>query len=287
MVAAAPLTQRRTRASARAFPTKASGRSPAASAKGSPRCTRVEPTSKNHGAPLPVRGTHRGQTRLRPRPSSSGDTSGTDPPPSPSCWPSSLHTTHGPTRPKGRGGSFHSNRTRASAREFPTKAAAARRPHPKPVVQDAPGSSPRVRNAARSCPSRNQSPPSARRPPRHRASRPRAAFLWRTAQGRTEDLPPPSSASWPTTAGGGGHRPGRAPTKRADCASRGPPRGPSPVPSADPRSPAVPRRGGPGGRRPAAPWCRPHRPLIEPPASPHCCSRTRPRPPRRTRTPAS
>ncbi len=53
-VAAAPLTQRRTRASAREFPTKASGRSPAASPKGSPRCTRVEPTSKKRGAPLPV-----------------------------------------------------------------------------------------------------------------------------------------------------------------------------------------------------------------------------------------
>jgi hypothetical protein len=83
--------------------------------------------------------------------------------------------------------------------------------------------------------------PSARRPPRHRASRPRAAFRWRTAPGRTED-PPPSSASWPTTAGGGGQRPGRAPTKRADCASRGPPRGPSPVPSAVRR--AVPSAGG-------------------------------------------
>jgi hypothetical protein len=72
-------------------------------------------TSKYRRARQPVRGTHRGQTRLRPRrcPSSSGDTSGTDPPPSPSCCPSSLHTTHGPTRPKGRGGSSYSHRTRA------------------------------------------------------------------------------------------------------------------------------------------------------------------------------
>ena len=189
-----------------------------------------------------------------------------------------LHPTHGPPRPKGRGGSSYSHRARASARASPRRQAAARRPHPQKEVHAAPGSSPRVRNAARPCPSRNRTTPSARRPPRHRASRPRAAFLWRTAPGRTEDLPPPSSASWPTTAGGGGQRPGRASTKRADCASRGPPRGPSPVPSAGPRSPAVPRRGGPGGRRPAAPWCRPHRPTngkSPRPSSCRACPRAR------------
>jgi hypothetical protein len=78
---------------------------------------------------------------------------------SPSCCPSSLHTTHGPPRPKGRGGSSYSHRTRASARASQRRQAAASRPHPKPVVQDAPGSSPRARNAARSCPSRNRTSP--------------------------------------------------------------------------------------------------------------------------------
>jgi hypothetical protein len=101
----------------------------------------------------------RGGTDPPPSPSLSGDTSGTDAPPSPSCCPSSLHTTHGPPRPKGRGGSSYSHRTRASARASQRRQAAASRPHPKPVVQDAPGSSPRARNAARSCPSRNRTSP--------------------------------------------------------------------------------------------------------------------------------
>jgi hypothetical protein len=92
-------------------------------------------------------------------PSPSGDTSGTDPPPSPSCCPSSLHTTHGPTRPKGRGGSSYSHRTRAQPANSPRRQAAASRPHPQKEVHAAPGSSPRVRNAARPCPSRNRTSP--------------------------------------------------------------------------------------------------------------------------------
>jgi hypothetical protein len=92
-------------------------------------------------------------------PARPGDTSGTDPPPSPSYCPSSLHTTHGPTRPKGRGGSSYSKQNAGEARASQRRQAAASRPHPKPVVQDAPGSSPRVRNAARPCPSRNRTSP--------------------------------------------------------------------------------------------------------------------------------
>jgi hypothetical protein len=41
------------------------------------------------------------------------------PPPSPSCCPSSLHTTHGPTRPKGRGGSSYSKKNAGVSPRIP------------------------------------------------------------------------------------------------------------------------------------------------------------------------
>jgi hypothetical protein len=144
--------------------------------------------------PRRCRGTHRGQTRLRPRHAARRR-----------CTPPTVrrdlkvaaapltHTERGrqPAHPNegkrplaGRIQSRLSKMHQGRAHEQETRRAPAR-----PEIERA---------------------PSARRPPRHRASRPRAAFLWRTAPGRTED-PPPSSASWPTTPGGGDQRPGRAP----------------------------------------------------------------------------
>jgi hypothetical protein len=68
----------------------------------------------------------------RRAPARPGDTSGTDPPPSPSCWGPRRRCTPPTVRRdlKVAAAPLHSHRTRASAREFPTKAAAARRPHP-------------------------------------------------------------------------------------------------------------------------------------------------------------
>jgi hypothetical protein len=89
------------------------------------------------------RGTDRGQTRLRPRHAGRSR-----------CTPPTvrrdLKVAAAPLTPTERG------RQPANS---PRRQAAASRPHPKPVVQDAPGSSPRVRNAARPCPSRNRTSP--------------------------------------------------------------------------------------------------------------------------------
>jgi hypothetical protein len=57
----------------------------------------------------------------RRAPARPGDRSGTDPPPSPSCCPSSLHTTHGPTRPKGRGGSSYSKKNAGVSPRIPNE----------------------------------------------------------------------------------------------------------------------------------------------------------------------
>jgi hypothetical protein len=166
------------------------------------------------------RGTHRGQTRLRPRrcSSSSGDTSGTDPPPSPSLpvvvgghigdRPASVPVVARRRRGTHRCPSSH--RTPPTVRRDLKVAAApftpterGRQPANSPRRQrPLAGRIPKRKSTlhqgraheqeTRRAPARPEieRAPSARRPPRHRASRPRAAFLWRTAPGRTEGPPP-------------------------------------------------------------------------------------------------